>query len=138
METENALTAAVRIALHVSTAQRRPQFARPPQAHADTRKRTQAPAHTHPSRPGDGPNGTGGASTSAPSGATSGGADWVARKARSASKAALAAVAVSSDGRYLAVGGGDSKVHVFEAGGSGAYVMGFPGHKDAVTGLVFR
>ncbi|KAG2439576.1 hypothetical protein HXX76_004928 [Chlamydomonas incerta] len=93
---------------------------------------------THLYRPGDGPNGSGGASTSAPARANSGGADWVARKARSASKAALAAVAVSSDGRYLAVGGGDSKVHVFEAGGSGAYVMGFPGHKDAVTGLVFR
>ncbi|KAG2502173.1 hypothetical protein HYH03_000660 [Edaphochlamys debaryana] len=88
----------------------------------ETMKRTQL------YRPGDGPSTSGQQAT---------GADWVARKARTASRAALSAVAVSSDGRFVAVGGGDWKVHVFD-GVSGSYVQGFPGHKDVVTGLAFR
>ncbi|GLC40987.1 hypothetical protein PLESTB_000954900 [Pleodorina starrii] len=99
----------------------------------ETMKRTQL------YRPTDGPAVRGGAGPSGSRGAgpISPAADWVDRKARSSSGAALAAVAVSSDGKYLAVGGGDHKVHVFEAA-SGAYMKGFPGHKDMVTGLAFR
>ncbi|GIL62272.1 hypothetical protein Vafri_16561 [Volvox africanus] len=99
----------------------------------ETMKRTQL------YRPGDGPHAGGGGASGPPSTSDGGGggADWVARKARSVSRAALGAVAVSSDGRYLAVGGGDHKVHVFEAN-SGTYLQGFPGHKDVVTGLAFR
>ena len=60
----------------------------------------------------------------------SGRADWVAPKARSTSQQALHAVALSSDGMYLAVGGGDRKVHVFD-GRSGEYLQGFTGHRCA-------
>ena len=43
-------------------------------------------------------------------------AEWVAKAAaRGGGAAALLAAAVSSDGRYLAVGGGDRKVHVWDA-----------------------
>ena len=43
-------------------------------------------------------------------------AEWVARAAsRAGGASALLAAAVSSDGRYLAVGGGDRKVHVWDA-----------------------
>jgi hypothetical protein len=39
--------------------------------------------------------------------------------------------------RYLAVGGGDKAVHVFDAR-SGAHLKSYPGHKDIVAGLAFR
>ncbi|KAI3437620.1 hypothetical protein D9Q98_000072 [Chlorella vulgaris] len=64
-------------------------------------------------------------------------ADWVKRGPRLSGTASLLAAALSSDGRYLAVGGGDRKVHIWDAR-SRQYVRGFPGHKDAVTGLAFR
>ncbi|EFN55906.1 hypothetical protein CHLNCDRAFT_22742 [Chlorella variabilis] len=64
-------------------------------------------------------------------------ADWVKRGPRQSGAASLLAAAVSGDGRYLAVGGGDRKVHVWDAR-SRQYVRGFPGHKDAVTCLAFR
>jgi WD40 repeat protein len=35
------------------------------------------------------------------------------------------------------VGGGDRKVHVWDARGR-QYIKGFPGHKDAVSALAFR
>ncbi|KAI7841799.1 hypothetical protein COHA_004523 [Chlorella ohadii] len=66
-----------------------------------------------------------------------GGADWVKRGPRQGGRNSLLAAAVSSDGRYLAVGGGDKKVHIWDAR-SRQYVRGFPGHKDAVTSLAFR
>lgn len=66
-----------------------------------------------------------------------GGADWVAPKARQASHNALLAVAVSDDGRYLATGGGDKKLHIYDAR-SHTFIRSFPGHKDAITGLAFR
>lgn len=45
-----------------------------------------------------------------------GGADWIAKSAqRGGGLTSLLAAAVSSDGRYLAVGGGDRKVHVWDA-----------------------
>lgn len=65
------------------------------------------------------------------------GADWVKPAARQGSRAALLSVAVSHDGRYLATGGGDKLVHVWDAR-SGGHIKSFPGHKDAVTALVFR
>ena len=42
-------------------------------------------------------------------------ADWVKRGPRQSGAASLLAAAVSGDGRYLAVGGGDRKVHVWDA-----------------------
>lgn len=92
--------------------------------------------HAFP-RPGDGPSSSSRPPASASAEPLTTTADWVARKARTASRSGLVAAAVSSDGRYLAVGGGDARVHVLDAG-SGAYVQGFPGHKDMVTGLAFR
>lgn len=65
------------------------------------------------------------------------GAPWVAPAARQSSKGALLAVALSGDGKYLAVGGGDKKIHVWDAR-SRAYIRGLPGHKDTVTALSFR
>ncbi len=44
-----------------------------------------------------------------------GGADWVKRGPRQGGRNSLLAAAVSSDGRYLAVGGGDKKVHIWDA-----------------------
>jgi ribosomal RNA-processing protein 9 len=44
---------------------------------------------------------------------------------------------VSSDGKWLAVGGGDRQVHVFDAG-SGQHVAAYPGHRDIISGLAFR
>ena len=43
------------------------------------------------------------------------GADWVRQGPRQSSRGSLLAAAVSSDGRYLAVGGGDKKVYVWDA-----------------------
>jgi ribosomal RNA-processing protein 9 len=82
-------------------------------------------------------------------------AEWVRPAARlSGGDAALYAAAVSSDGRFLAVGGGSGDVHVFDVGSGAAaapttaaassqqqqqqHLFTFPGHKDAVTGLAFR
>ena len=50
---------------------------------------------------------------------------WVRRGPRQAGARALLAAAVSDDGRYLAVGGGDWRVHVWDvrAGGRPAYVQ---------------
>ena len=42
-------------------------------------------------------------------------ADWVRRGPRQSGRNSLLAAAVSSDGRYLAVGGGDKKVHIWDA-----------------------
>lgn len=70
--------------------------------------------------------------------AEGGRAEWVAKAAtRAGGPSALLAAAVTSDGRYLAVGGGDRKVHIWDAR-SQQYVQGFPQHRDVVTGLAFR
>lgn len=53
-------------------------------------------------RPGD--------RTSAGAEASTSGADWVKARDRVGSRGALYAVALSSDGKYLTVGGGDKKV----------------------------
>lgn len=53
------------------------------------------------------------------------------------SSSCLLASAVSSDGQYLAVGGGDGKVHVYDAR-KGEYIQGYSGHQGAVTCLAFR
>ena len=47
--------------------------------------------------------------------ATHNGPDWVKRGARASGKEALLAVAISDDGHFLAAGGGDRCVHVFDA-----------------------
>lgn len=48
--------------------------------------------------------------------AEGGQAEWVAKSAtRGGGPASLLAATVSSDGRYLAVGGGDRKVHIWDA-----------------------
>lgn len=48
------------------------------------------------------------------SAAANGTPDWVKKGPRQASQNALLAAAVSDDGRYLAVGGGDKRVHVWD------------------------
>jgi ribosomal RNA-processing protein 9 len=73
----------------------------------------------------------------AASAASGGRAEWVRTAGRRANKAAILALAVSFDGRYLVSGGGDGLVHVFDAR-SGEHLRAFPGHKDAVTALTFR
>lgn len=55
-------------------------------------------------------------------------AHWVKRKPTQGSAAALFAAAVSTDKRYLAVAGGDRKVHVFDAT-NGQHVQAYPGHR---------
>jgi WD40 repeat protein len=47
-------------------------------------------------------------------GATTSGPDWMAPAARRGSSIALYTVATSSDDRYLAAGGGDKMVHVWD------------------------
>lgn len=69
--------------------------------------------------------------------ATTTGADWVKPAARQGSSNSLLSVAVSFDGRYLAAGGGDKLVHVWDARNR-QHLRAFPGHKDAVTSLAFR
>ncbi|DBB02380.1 hypothetical protein WJX82_006529 [Trebouxia sp. C0006] len=67
-------------------------------------------------------------------------ADWVKRKAQSVGKNALLAIAISFDDRYLVVGGGDKKLHIWDAI-SHQYIRslsGTTGHKDVITGLAFR
>jgi hypothetical protein len=58
-------------------------------------------------------------------------ADWVKRGPRQNPTSSLLAAALSTDGKYLVVGGGDKAVHVFDAG-SGAHVAAYPGHRDQV------
>ena len=50
---------------------------------------------------------------------------------------ALLALAVSSDGRFLAGGGGDRGIHVWDLR-TREHVHCFTGHKDAVSGVAFR
>lgn len=64
-------------------------------------------------------------------------ADWAPKPARTVAAHALLACAVSTDGKFLAVGGADKKVHVFDAP-SGQYLQGYKGHQDVVTCLAFR
>lgn len=67
--------------------------------------------------------------TPAPAGA----ADWVSKAAaRAGGSRALLAAAVSSDGHYLAVGGGDRKVHVWDAR-SRQYIQVTPARKRCKT-----
>ena len=63
--------------------------------------------------------------------------DWIRPAARISSKSSLLAAAVSSDSRYFVAGGGDKKIHVWDAH-SGEYLRSFSGHKDAITALAFR
>jgi len=63
----------------------------------------------------------------------SSGPEWVKKGPRHLHAGALLSAAVSSDGKLLAVGGGDRKVHVWDTG-SHTLVQSYPGHKDAVTG----
>jgi WD40 repeat protein len=64
----------------------------------------------------------------APAAPAADGPDWVRRGHRTVSRLSLNAVAVSSDGALLAVGGGDRKVYAFDAR-SGAFLQAFPGHR---------
>ncbi len=70
-------------------------------------------------------------------GMAGGGAPWMTPAARQGSRTSLLAAAVSSDGKYLAVGGGDRKVHIWDVR-SRQLIRSFPGHKDAVSALSFR
>ena len=65
------------------------------------------------------------------------GPEWVQKSSRRSNVASTLALSISSDGRYLAAGGGDAMVHIFDPQ-TGEHLKAFPGHKDAITGLVFR
>ncbi|GAX81002.1 hypothetical protein CEUSTIGMA_g8437.t1 [Chlamydomonas eustigma] len=67
----------------------------------------------------------------------SAGPEWMRRNPRQASKKGLYAAALSSDNKLLAVGGGDRKVHVFDAQ-SGSFLQSYPGHRDIISALAFR
>jgi ribosomal RNA-processing protein 9 len=47
-------------------------------------------------------------------------------------------LAVSSDGKYLASGGRDNLVRIYDTRLGGAEVHAFSGHRDAVTSLAFQ
>lgn len=49
----------------------------------------------------------------------------------------LWAIAISSDGRYLATGGKDRKIGVWDVQ-RGVWIKGFGGHKDSISSLAFR
>lgn len=49
----------------------------------------------------------------------------------------LWALSLSSDGKYLATGGKDRRVGVWDVE-KGAWLKGFRGHKDSISGLAFR
>ena len=67
-----------------------------------------------------------------------GAAYWVQPSARrGGSRDGHLACSASSDGRYLAVGGGSTLVLLYDAR-TGRNVGALPGHKDAVSGLSFR
>lgn len=53
-------------------------------------------------------------------------ADWVKRPARRVPKSAFMSVSVSSDSHFLAIGGGDSQIHVFDLR-SEKYLRAFSG-----------
>lgn len=48
------------------------------------------------------------------------------------------AVAISSDGRYIASGGRDRMVRIFDNRANNSEVKAFPGHRDAISGLCFQ
>jgi len=50
----------------------------------------------------------------------------------------ILSVAVTSDGRYLASGGRDMMVRIYDTRAAAAEVKAFQGHRDAVTSLSFR
>jgi hypothetical protein len=90
---------------------------------------THTPTHPNPRRPG-----SKAAAAAAAAEATGTNPDWVKRGPRQNATGSLLAAALSSDGKYLAVGGGDKAVHVFDAA-SGAHVARYPGHRDQVGGV---
>jgi len=48
------------------------------------------------------------------------------------------ATAVSTDGRYIAGGGRDRKVRIYDSRSNDAEVAAFEGHRDAITSLCFK
>lgn len=67
------------------------------------------------------------------------GPDWTIQQQKRQSGAfrSMLAVAVSTDGRYLAAGGGSRAVHIWDVR-SNQCITSFSSHKDAVSGLAFR
>lgn len=50
----------------------------------------------------------------------------------------LQALAFSSDGKKLAVGASDGRLHEFEASGPGKHLRAYQGHTSSVTGLAYH
>jgi len=67
------------------------------------------------------------------------GPDWAIKQQRRQSGAfrSMLAVAVSSDGRYLAAGGGSRAVHIWDVRTSQC-IKSFASHKDSISSLAFR
>lgn len=95
--------------------------------------------HTRMRRPGERLKG-GGVVGDTPEGQTVAeptGAPWMKRLRAQGATRALYSCAVSSDGAFLAVGGGDKKIHVFDVRSS-AHVAAFTGHMDTISCLGWR
>ncbi|GMH38155.1 hypothetical protein BSKO_06039 [Bryopsis sp. KO-2023] len=64
-------------------------------------------------------------------------ADWVKAPSAKVPKSSFISVAVSSDGHFLAIGGGDMQIHIFDLR-TEQYLDALSGHRDAVSSLTFR
>jgi ribosomal RNA-processing protein 9 len=62
---------------------------------------------------------------------------WSAKCEQQAHEGEVLAVAVSSDGRYVASGGRTNEIRVYDSR-TNNLITTFPGHRDAVSALCFR
>jgi ribosomal RNA-processing protein 9 len=63
---------------------------------------------------------------------------WSGTQGHQAHEKEVLALAASSDGRYLAAGGRDREIRVWDLRASNKLVKTFTGHRDAVSALAFR
>ncbi len=63
---------------------------------------------------------------------------WNGRQGHQAHEKEVLALAVTSDGRYLAAGGRDKEIRIWDLRAGSKLVKTFSGHRDAVAALAFR